>query len=182
MEPLNSADLLLHPVRLRIVQLFLGGRTLNTSEIVSRLPEVSQATLYRHVRLLAKAGVLTVTGERQVRGAHERTYGLEIEASHVDPEDLAAMTGEDHRRAFMGFIASLLSRFDRYISRDSVDLARDRVGYRQTALWLTDEEFDDLAEDLRKTLATRTGNTPGGKRKLHTLSTIFLPVDPRTGE
>lgn len=182
MEPLNSADLLLHPVRLRIVQLFLGGGTLNTSQIAALLPEVSQATLYRHVRSLAKAGILTVTAERQVRGALERTYGLELESSDVAPEDLAAMTDEDHRRAFMGFVAALLSRFDRYLARDSVDLVRDRVGYRQTALWLTDEEFDDLAEELRETLRARTGNTPGGKRKLRTLSTIFLPGDPGIGE
>ncbi|WP_324273703.1 helix-turn-helix domain-containing protein [Blastococcus brunescens] len=57
-----SADLLLHPVRLRVVQAFLGDRTLTTSDLRAELPDVPTASLYRHVGVLADAGVLTVVG------------------------------------------------------------------------------------------------------------------------
>ena len=45
----DSAGLLLHPVRLRIVQAFLGGRRLTTAQLRTALPDVSPATLYRQV-------------------------------------------------------------------------------------------------------------------------------------
>src|SRR3712207_7243752 len=95
-----TADLLLHPVRLRIVQAFLGDRTLTTADLRSELPDVPAATLYRHVGVLADAGVLAVVGERKVRGAAERSYRLELPAASVDEEDAAAITPEEHRRAF----------------------------------------------------------------------------------
>ena len=68
-----SADLLLHPVRLRIVQAFLGDRALTTAQLAAELGDVPHASLYRHVSLLAKAGVLHVVAERRVRAVVEHT-------------------------------------------------------------------------------------------------------------
>jgi len=46
---------------------------------------------------------------------------------------------EDHRQAFIAFVAGLLSDFDRYLARDQeVDLLRDGVSYRLMGLWLAD--------------------------------------------
>src|SRR3712207_9432909 len=111
-RPVATADLLLHPVRLRIVQAFLGERTLTTAELGAELDDVPTASLYRHVGLLADAGVLTVAEEHRVRGAAERRYRLTEEATSAD---VAGMTAEDHRRAFATFVAALIADFDRYV-------------------------------------------------------------------
>src|SRR3712207_9270812 len=95
-----TADLLLHPVRLRIVQAFLGDRTLTTADLHAELPDVPVATLYRHVGVLAEAGVLEVVGERRVRGSTERTYRLGAGAASGGPGGAAAMGREEHRRGF----------------------------------------------------------------------------------
>ena len=42
----GSADLLLHPVRLRIVQAFLGERALTTTELSAELSDIPAASLY----------------------------------------------------------------------------------------------------------------------------------------
>ena len=42
-----SAELLLHPVRLRIVQAFLGDRTLTTADLRSELPDVPAVELMK---------------------------------------------------------------------------------------------------------------------------------------
>ena len=79
-----SADLLLHPIRLRIIQAFLGDRALTTTELRAELPDVAPATLYRQVARLVDAGVLGVVAERRVRGATERTYVLRASSASVD--------------------------------------------------------------------------------------------------
>ncbi|MGY2001619.1 helix-turn-helix domain-containing protein [Blastococcus sp. SYSU DS1024] len=179
---MNSVDLLLHPVRLRVVQAFLGGRTLTTGEVRSALPDVPVASLYRHVGVLADAGVLEVVGERKVRGAAERSYRLVPAAAEVSADDLAAMTGEDHRRAFTTFVASLLADFDRYLARGEPDLVRDGVGYRQVGLWLTDAEFGELLSDLRGVLQARLANRPGDGRRRRLVGLVNLPGDETPGE
>lgn len=173
-----TADLLLHPVRMRIVQAFLGDRTLTTGDLREELPAVPAATLYRHVGLLADGGVLTVVGERKVRGAAERSYRLASE-SLLRPEDTATMGAEDHRRAFATFVGMLLGDFDRYLRRagDPPDLAGDRVGYRQAAVWVTDEEFDAMVGELAAVLSARLANRPDGARRRRLISTVNVPGD-----
>ena len=95
-----SADLLLHPVRLRIVKAFLGERALTTSQLAEELKDVPSGSLYRHVALLVKAGVLQVVAERRVRGAVERTYMLRLFAARIGPGEAGAMTAERHGQAF----------------------------------------------------------------------------------
>ncbi|EMY34867.1 hypothetical protein D477_007494 [Arthrobacter crystallopoietes BAB-32] len=176
MAPSKSADLILHPVRLQILQTLLGGRELTTAEIGGELPEIPAATLYRHVATLAKAGVLEVVRERPVRGTTERTYRLELERTSVDENELSAMTPEDHRRAFTGFVAGLLQAFDRYVEDGSADLKRDGAGYRQTALWLDDEELADLVAKMQGAIAGAAANGPGEGRRRRILSTVLIPT------
>jgi DNA-binding transcriptional ArsR family regulator len=180
--PVSSADLLLHPVRLRVVQAFLGDRALTTSELRAELPDVPVATLYRHVGVLADAGVLTVSGERKVRGAAERTYRLDLAAASVGAAEAAAMTAEEHRRAFTTFAVALMADFDRYLARTAPDAERpdltgDRVGYRQVAVWVTDEEFDEMIGEFADVLRARMANRPGGGRRRRVVTTVHLPAE-----
>ena len=174
---MTGADLLLHPVRWRIVQAFLGDRTLTTADLRAELTDVPVASLYRHVGLLAAAGVLTVVGERKVRGTAERSYRLDMAAASVGSADV--MGAEGHRRAFRTFAAALMADFDRYLDRagDVPDLAGDRVGYRQAAVWVTDEEFDAMVADLAAVLRARMEHRPEGVRRRRLVTTINLPAD-----
>ncbi|MCW2860703.1 MAG: ArsR family transcriptional regulator [Actinoallomurus sp.] len=88
--------MLLHPVRLRVVHAMSGGRTLTTSQLCARLPDVSKATVYRHVRLLADGGLLEVDGEQRVRGTVERRYRPHRARATIDAETAASVSVEDH--------------------------------------------------------------------------------------
>jgi hypothetical protein len=173
----TTAELLLHPVRLRVVQAFLGDRVLTTAALHDLLPDVPVASLYRHVGILADAGLLAVAGERRVRGTVERSYRLVVEAASVSPVEAGGMTAEDHARAFTTFIAALLADFGRYLERGDVDPGRDGVGYRQAALWLDDEEFGAFLADLRAVVGKRMALPPGGQRRRRLVSTVLLPGD-----
>jgi hypothetical protein len=173
---MTSAELLLHPVRLRIVQAFLGDRELTTGRLRELLPDVATATLYRQVTTLSDAGVLEVTEERRVRGAAERSYRLRVQAASVGPEQAAELTPEQHRQAFTTFVAGLLGDFDRYLARGDVDLGRDLVGYRQTAVHLTDAELLELVDEIGAVLDRYRALPPEGRTR-RLLTTILLPAD-----
>jgi Helix-turn-helix domain len=170
-----SADLLLHPVRLRIVKAFLGDRALTTSQLAAELDDVPAGSLYRHVALLTKAGVLQVVAERRVRGAVERTYTLRLLAAQIQPDEARSMTLDEHAEAFMAYVAGLLADFDRYLASTPTDPARDGAGYRVAAMWLTDAELADFWRDLRAVAAPRLANAPGPGRRRRMLYTVLLP-------
>lgn len=170
-----SADLLLHPVRLRIVEAFLGDRALTTTALRAELEDIPAASLYRHVARLVDAGVLAVVAERRVRGALERTYVLRLSAATIGLDELAKMSKEDHRQAFLAFVAGLLGDFDRYLAREDIDLLRDGVSYRTAGLWLDDAEYRQMALDLTRVLQPLIANAPKPGRKRRILTTVLLP-------
>ena len=174
-----SADLLLHPVRLRIVQAFLGDRTLTTSELAAEMDDVPAGSLYRHVARLAQAGVLEVVAERRVRGAVERTYRLRAAAARMGPAEVSAMSAEDHAHAFMAYVAGMLADADRYLAAGQPDPVRDGADYRVGALWLTDAEFADFLGDLAAVIQARVANAPGPGRRRRLLFGVVLPVPER---
>ncbi len=166
-----SADVLLHPVRLRILQAFLGQQALTTGQLAEHIADVPAGSLYRHVALLVDAGVLAVVAERRVRGALERTYELRRSAARIGPGDLATMSPDDHRQAFMAFVAALLGSFDRYVADGDIDYVRDAVSYAITGLWLDDEELTELRRRIQELFDPLLANTPAPGRQLRLLGT-----------
>ncbi|KPC63924.1 helix-turn-helix domain-containing protein [Streptomyces chattanoogensis] len=181
---MDTVELLLHPVRLRIVHAMSGGRTLTTSQMCALLPDVSKATVYRHVGLLADGGLLDVADEQRVRGAVERRYRLRGERAVIDTDTAASVSVEDHRRVFAVAMATLLAEFNAYLDRDGADPAADLVGYRQHALWLSRDELAELIGEMREALVARMGNTPSAGRTRHLISPILFPAEgpPATGD
>ena len=178
---MTSADLLLHPVRLRIVQAFLGDRALTTGDLRSELPDVPPASLYRHIARLVDAAVLAVVSERRVRGALERTYVLRSVAAAMSWDEIAKMSREDHRRAFLAFVARLVGDFDNYLARDHIDPLRDGADYRFMGMWLTDVEMTEFLRELSAVLQPRLANGPRRGRKRRILATVLLPGPENSG-
>src|SRR5256885_7059234 len=96
-----SADLLLHPVRLRIVQAFLGDRALTTSALAAQLADVPPASLYRHVARLVDAGVLAVVAQRRAPGALARPGGLRGGGAAAPPARSGARSPRGPRPALI---------------------------------------------------------------------------------
>ena len=172
---MRPADVVLHPVRMRIVQAFLSDRELTTGDLRGEIPDVPSATLYRQVAALAQGDVLDVVEEKRVRGAVERTYRLRTGAAHVDAEEAQQMTVEEHRQVFLTFVVGLLADFDRYLDRGEVDMAKDLVGVTQNAMNLTDEELAEVIDELRAVLQPRIALPPAPGRIRRLLTTVLLP-------
>ena len=63
----DKADLILHPARLRIMG-ELGGRQMTSRQLAIALPDMAQASLYRHIKALLDGGILEVVSEQAVNG------------------------------------------------------------------------------------------------------------------
>ena len=135
----TQSDILLHPVRLRIV-LTTAGDEATTADIARRLPDVPQATLYRHIAKLADAGILDVVGERQARGAIEKTYRVNASRASIKAAEASEMSAEEHFEAFTTFAGVLIETYGRYLNTPGSEPAADGVSFRQARLWLTDHE------------------------------------------
>lgn len=175
---MSAGELVLHPVRLRIVHAVFDGAEFTTGELLERLPDIARPTVYRQVALLADGGVLEVVGEDKVRGALERRYRLRHHQAVVDDETAAGMSADDHQRAFGAAVAVLLAEFGTYLAQPGARPHADQVSYRQFPLWLDDAEKTRLVEDLVAVIAPRLRQQPTAGRRRHLLSTVFFPTEP----
>ncbi|WP_162242511.1 MULTISPECIES: helix-turn-helix domain-containing protein [unclassified Microcella] len=175
---MTTSTLLLHPVRLRIVQAMLGREQITTRELAERLGDVAPATLYRHVAALVDGGVIEVVSETRVRGASERALRLNLSRASVDPHDEGLADDERARAGFLAYLASLAAAFDDYLAAPRSTLEEDLVGFRQVAVVATDDEWRAVAATIRDALLPlieRSEAPDGARRRI--LGTVSLPVD-----
>ncbi|ADD41583.1 helix-turn-helix domain-containing protein [Stackebrandtia nassauensis] len=175
-------DLVLHPVRLRILHAMYGGQSHTTSDLCAHLADVPKTSVYRHVSLLTEAGMLEVVDEKRVHGAVERHYRLRRDRTTIGPEAARSMSTEDHRQGFAAALAALLAEFNAYLDRDDAVPVEDYVGYQQLPLWLSREELHDLVDKFVELIEPLSRNEPTPERGLHMLSPIVFPLQRPPGQ
>ncbi|QGH33714.1 helix-turn-helix domain-containing protein [Gracilibacillus salitolerans] len=166
---------LLHPVRMEIIQALVGGKQLTPSQLSQYLPNIPHATLYRHINYLHDLGMITVKEEIQKRGTVERVYSLATEMESTTPEDLSAMSKDEHLDLFTQFISNIVHDFGRYLERENFNLLEDGVSYRQAVYYLSDAEFQDMIHELRSVYEKYQGLEPSEERTKRKVTTIILP-------
>ena len=172
----SPAELLLHPLRWRIVQAIAAAGRAAPRAVAQALPDVPTATLYRQLGKLAKGGVLVVVATRQARGANERIYALAEGVARLGDGPAAGATPDEHRRGFQAFTTGLIGSYERYLARGDVSPRRDGVGYHTHALWLSDDELEMVMEGIRDALAPALKYGPAPWRKPRLLSTVLMPA------
>lgn len=184
-------DLVMHPVRMRIVMLLAGSAGMTPQQITERVRDVPLATLYRHINRLVKGRLLVVVEERPVRGTLEKVYALDTASGPQIASEQEALDAfnrldkQDHLRYFTSFLLSLLDDYSYYLSRRErgpLDAVADGVGYHKLPLFLSDEEFSTFGAALNQAIAPFLGlpDAPGRRKRLFT--TVMMPSDAPDGE
>lgn len=173
---MNTVEVLLHPVRLRVVHALSGGQPLTTAQLCARLPEVATVTMYRQIAVLLESGFLEVAAEQQVRGTVERSYRLRQDRPVIGADAAGAMSSDDHRRGFAAAMAVLIAEFNAYLDREGADPVADAVSYRQGTLWLSPDELAKMISEMREVLRDRIANQPAPGRAPYLLSPILFPT------
>jgi DNA-binding transcriptional ArsR family regulator len=174
MNPSEKADLIIHPIRLRILQL-LSREPLTIRKLDQLMPDVAKSSLYRHIRKLLDAGFIEIAETHPVKGTPENSYRL-LQAPHITVEDVQQMTKEDHLHLFSSYVAGLVQGFKTYLdSQETLDLVSDRVGYSQILFFANTDEFDALFLPFRDQLSKISQQTPQPGRRLRKLVLINHP-------
>ena len=167
MKDINQV--LLNPIRSRILQYVATHETATAGEIAALMTDVPRTTLYRHLKILTESNVITVVDENRVRGSVERTYALNIKTI----TDIN--TTENALQNAFGFLMKIYGDFAEYFSDPNSSPGVDRIFLSNSGLLLSDKEFDDFLSQLSELLKKHINNSPDGKRKQRSISFISSP-------
>jgi DNA-binding transcriptional ArsR family regulator len=176
---LTRVDLILHPVRLRILHTLLG-ETLTTQEIAERLPDVPTSSVYRHLRLLRQGDVIEVEETHLVHGIQEKVYAL-AQSPRLGPEEVQTLDADAHFRLFTTFVLTLLHEYADYLAMTSaknkkIDMAADFTGYTEAMFYASDKELVALQEALNAALVPLLQQGKRQDRRRFKLAIISHPV------
>ncbi|WP_159882181.1 helix-turn-helix domain-containing protein [Paenibacillus puerhi] len=180
MKPASKSDLILHPVRLKIIQALVPDKRLTRQKLSELFPEIPQATMYRHLNTLEKGGLIDVVEQYKQRGATEKVYALRKEAESVPHEDLQAMDAEQHMELFLKLISGLIADFGSYVAQDRYDLVKDGVSLRQLTLYLNEDELHELLGEVREAYAKRMSLQAAPDRRRRTFTNLIIPGPPES--
>jgi DNA-binding transcriptional ArsR family regulator len=175
MTTISKAELLLHPIRMRIVTEVVG-RQLTTRQIAAALPDIPQATLYRQVGTLLEGGILEVVAEQRINGAVERSYAVKAESGQLSPDDLRGLTPEQHLEYFSVFANALIADFAAYIRQaDTSRVLEDGLSYSRATVYLTEAQAIEIKERVRELVLSYISQPPAEGAERFVLGSVFIP-------
>ncbi len=172
----TKADLILHPVRYRILQVLLD-RQLNTQQIAQEMPQIPLSSIYRHLKTLLDSGLVQVMETNLVKGIEERIYTVGV-LPHISGDEYQNYSKDETQRFFAAYLSFLLSGFTNFLfSREQIDYEKEKVGFTDHVFYVTPEEMDAFGAELQKLFLALQENEPEGERQRQFLSIITFPID-----
>jgi DNA-binding transcriptional ArsR family regulator len=170
----SKVKLMLHPVRMKIIQTLGNGKNLTVQQMTERIKDVPQATLYRQLNTLLEADLIQVVQENHIRGTIEKVYALK-EPDIKSQQEFLNLSKEQHLELFLTFTTQLLGLYESYLSKENIDLFRDGVSFRVANVNLSDEEFQELVLKIGTLIQNAILNEPSPERKARNIATIIIP-------
>ncbi|WP_153733330.1 helix-turn-helix domain-containing protein [Sporosarcina obsidiansis] len=174
----SKAELLLHPVRMKIVlSLMQHQEGLSTKEMVKIIQDVPQATLYRHIQVLLESDVIQVVDERKVRAVTEKYYGLNEEAARLDMDDWRNLSKEKKLNYFSYYQMVLMSQYQNYLtSLESNKTKEDMSTISLLELRLSEDQLNDFQNELNELMLKYY---QASEKSSTTASTVAVTILPR---
>ncbi len=164
---MESAEIIMNPVRQRIMQYLLLHETGTAKELHKAMPDVPSASLYRHIRILAESSFILVAGENRIRGTVESIYRLNKDAMKCDD------AGGD---AVQMALLRLSSSFARYFSGENADPEKDMLLFTGCTLNLTDEEFSSFLSEINEVTCRYMEKKSREESRIRQITLISAPV------
>ena len=165
---MDIAEVVMNPVRQRIMQYLMVHGKGTVKEIKNSLGDVPTPSLYRHVKILAENAILVVAEENRVRGTVESVYQLNPKGIAVEDDDGMAVQAS---------LMRICTSFAKYFAGDDVDPKRDMFLLTSGTMMLTDEEFQAFMADINELGMKYISKTPEKGCKPRQITLVSSPVD-----
>lgn len=165
---MEIAEVVMNPVRQRIFQYFLLHETGTAKELKKALPDVPNASMYRHIKILADHSILMVVGENRIRGTVESVYQLNRNA---------LATEDESGNAVQMSLLSICASFARYFASGHADPKKDMLLLTNCTLLLTDEEFLRFLAEINEIALKYMKVKPAESGKARRITLISAPTN-----
>ena len=165
----DTYKLLMNPTRIRIVQTCMVLGEVTVSQLAEELPDIAQATLYRQIKTLEKAGFIHVVKENRIRGTVEKVYALKKNSAdaNTSPEEIGQIID-------LGLL-NIMEDFHCYLNTEDVNVEKDQYFMGMSTLMLNDEEMQSFTEKIGKLIKEAMNNKADGARKPRRITFISSP-------
>lgn len=165
---MNIVEVVMNPVRQRIMQFLMIHEKGTVKEIKSKLSDVPTPSLYRHVKILLENSVIVVAEENRVRGTVESVYRLNDNVLSIEDEDgLAIQTS----------LMNISTAFAKYFASGHADPRKDMLFMTGCSFMLTDEEFENFFTELNEFAMKYISKEPTEGSSPRQISLISSPIE-----
>ncbi len=171
MSTQDLTEMIMNPIRLRIVQFLMLHESGTTAEMKLELTDVPQASLYRHIKILEKANLIIVIQETKIRGTVEKTYQLNKDMNQMQTDNNQIL------HLINSGLLTLMSDFTRYFSQGERDPQKDMLFLSTSALLLSDEEFMIFTQKIGEVYNEVINNKPNEERKVRRITLVSSPSE-----
>ena len=158
----------MNATRQRIMQVIMIKKEATSAEIGEELPDIPRASLYRHIKVLLDAEIITVVKEEFKRGSMEKTYAIAPQRPYDD-------TNEEYNSLIQSALMGLQGEFYRYFNGANPDPQRDLLTVGSASLMMSDEEMMEFIKAYGELIQRYMPNKPGKGRKVRKVTIVISP-------
>ncbi|MDO4487179.1 MAG: helix-turn-helix domain-containing protein [Bacillota bacterium] len=158
----------MNATRQRIIQVIMIKKEATSAEIGEELTDIPRASLYRHIKVLLDAGIITVVKEEFKRGSTEKTYAIAPRMPYDD-------TNEDYNSLIQSALMGLQGEFCRYFNGENPDPQRDLLTVGSASLMMSDEEMMEFIKAYGELIQRYMPNKPTEGRKVRKVTIVVSP-------
>ena len=158
----------MNSTRQRIIQVIMINKEATSAEIGEELQDIPRASLYRHIKVLLDAGIITVVKEEFKRGSVEKTYAIAPQMPYGD-------TNEEYNSLIQSVLMGLQGEFHRYFNGENPDPQRDLLTVGSASLMMSDEEMMEFIRAYGDLIQRYMPNKPAEGKKVRKVTLVISP-------
>ena len=160
----------MNSTRQRIIQVIMLKKEATSAEIGEELQDIPRASLYRHIKVLLDAKIITVVKEEFKRGSVEKTYAIAPQMPYDN-------TNEEYNSLIQSALMGLQGDFYRYFNGDNPDPQRDLLTVGSASLMMSDEEMMEFIKAYGNLLQKYMSNKPVEGSKERKVTLVISPKE-----
>ena len=158
----------MNATRQRIIQVIMIKKEATSAEIGEELPDIPRASLYRHIKVLLDAEIITVVKEEFKRGSMEKTYAIAPQRPYED-------TNEEYNSLIQSALMGLQGEFYRYFNGANPDPQRDLLTVGSASLMMSDDEMMEFIKAYGELIQKYMPNKSAEGRKVRKVTFVISP-------